>query len=80
LDKYPYAGHSAVMGRVENEWQDTDYVLGWFGKRATSARSKYHDFIKEGISMAKRLKISPAAVAQSVTRGERLVKENNYHF
>jgi hypothetical protein len=27
-----------------------------------------------------RLRISPAAVTQSVTRGERLVKENNYHF
>jgi chromosomal replication initiation ATPase DnaA len=32
------------------------------------------------VSLAKRLKISSAAVTQSVTRGERLVKENNYHF
>ena len=27
LDKYPYTGHSALMGRFENDWQDMDYVL-----------------------------------------------------
>ncbi len=32
LDKYPYSGHSALMGKIKNEWQDTKYVLGWFGK------------------------------------------------
>jgi putative transposase len=31
-------------------------------------------------SLAQRLKISPAAVTQSVSRGERFVKENRYHF
>ena len=54
LDTYPYSGHSAIMGMVETNWQDTDYVLGWFGKRVTSARSHYHDFMQEGISMGKR--------------------------
>jgi putative transposase len=54
LDHYPYSGHSAIMGKLKTNWQDTDYVLGWFGKRVKSARSHYHDFIKEGISMGKR--------------------------
>ena len=31
-------------------------------------------------SIAKRVNLSPPAVTQSVERGERLVKENNYHF
>jgi len=31
-------------------------------------------------SLAKRLRISPAALTQSVVRGERLVKKNHYHF
>jgi hypothetical protein len=65
LDKYPYAGHSAVMGRIENDWQDTDYVLGWFGKRAKSARSKYHDFIKEGISMGRRSDLTGGGLVRS---------------
>ena len=65
LDKYPYAGHSAVMGRVERQWQDTDYILEWFGKRVKSARSKYHDFIKEGISMGKRPNLTGGGLVRS---------------
>jgi putative transposase len=65
LDKYPYAGHSVVMGRVEHDWQDTDYVLEWFGKRVKSARSKYHDFIKEGFSMGKRPDLTGGGLVRS---------------
>lgn len=32
------------------------------------------------VSLAKRLRISPATVTQSVVLGERLVKENHYNF
>ena len=31
-------------------------------------------------SLAKRLKLSVAAITQSVERGERLMKEKSYHF
>ena len=30
LDRYRYCGHSVLMGRVKNDWQDQDYVLKWF--------------------------------------------------
>ena len=32
-DKYPYSGHSALMGKVQIEFQATDYVLRLFGKK-----------------------------------------------
>jgi putative transposase len=32
-DKYPYSGHSALMGKVPRDFQDTDYVLRLFGKK-----------------------------------------------
>lgn len=66
LDKYPYSGHSALMGMVKNEWQDTEYVLGWFGKGIKQARSRYHDFIKEGISMGKRPELTGGGLVRSV--------------
>ena len=53
------------MGRVERQWQDTYYVLEWFGKRVKSARSKYHDFIKEGISMGKRPDLTGGGLVRS---------------
>ena len=33
LSKYEMSGHAAIMGRVMNDWQDTDYVLAYFGKK-----------------------------------------------
>ncbi|MDL1985213.1 MAG: hypothetical protein LWX54_13670 [Deltaproteobacteria bacterium] len=33
LNKYPYSGHSALMGRKKHEWHDTEYVLSYFGKK-----------------------------------------------
>ena len=66
LDKYPYSGHSALMGIVKNEWQDTEYVLGWFGKGIKQARSRYHDFMKEGVSMGKRPELTGGGLVRSV--------------
>jgi hypothetical protein len=38
LKGYPFAGHSALMGRAVRSWQDTDYVLSIFGRRVSEAR------------------------------------------
>jgi hypothetical protein len=54
LDAFAYAGHSILMGKRKNVWQDTDYVLQWFNKRKTLARRRYRDFVKEGIAAGRR--------------------------
>jgi hypothetical protein len=76
LDKYPYSGHSALMGMVKNEWQDTEYVLGCFVLCYWAVR----DLGVSMTSLAKRLRLSVAAITQSVERGERFMKEKSYHF
>ena len=60
LDKYPYSGHSVLMGRVEHEWQDTDYVLEWV------SRSKYRHFIEKGVAMGKRPDLTGGGLDESV--------------
>jgi putative transposase len=65
LDKHPYSGHSALMGKVERKWQDTEYVLGWFGEGIRQGRSNYHDFIKEGVSMGKRPELTGGGLVRS---------------
>jgi hypothetical protein len=37
-DKYPYSGHSALMGKIKRDFQDTDYTLVW-RKGFSSAQS-----------------------------------------
>ncbi|MBW1678525.1 MAG: hypothetical protein JRJ08_00005, partial [Deltaproteobacteria bacterium] len=54
LYKYPWAGHSAIMGRVKRDWQDTETVLGYFGKRRKEAILKYAGYVKEGIKQGRR--------------------------
>ena len=33
LERYRYCGHGVITGKQGYEWQDRDYVLGWFGRR-----------------------------------------------
>lgn len=54
LDSYPYSGHSILMGRGRNDWQDIDTVLVYFGRKASMARKHYRSFVEEGIELGKR--------------------------
>jgi REP element-mobilizing transposase RayT len=54
LDRYKYCGHSVVMGRVKNNWQDRDYVLEWFGSKEGEAKRAYRQFVKNGIDQGQR--------------------------
>jgi hypothetical protein len=54
LDRYPYSGHSRLMGEMVNTWQDVDGVLCLFAKRIISARKHYRAFIEKGIRLGKR--------------------------
>ena len=49
LDRYAYAGHSALVGRLVRPRQDTAEVLGRFGGRMGRARERYRMFVQEGI-------------------------------
>lgn len=53
LDAYPYAGHSVLMGKQGIAWQATDSVLTLFGCKLKHARSKYHDFVAEGVEQGR---------------------------
>jgi len=54
LDRYSFCGHSVLMGRVANDWQDRDYVLQWFGAREGEAKRAYRQFVKSGIDQGSR--------------------------
>jgi REP element-mobilizing transposase RayT len=54
LRDYARSGHSALMGRVRREWQDTDYVLRLFDGRLRQARKAYERFMTDGIDQGRR--------------------------
>ena len=54
LDRYPWSGHSVIMGHRKRVWQDRNYVLSWFGKKEGDAKKAYHEYVKEGIEEGRR--------------------------
>jgi len=54
LDKFPFTGHSVIIGKNKNDWQDIEYVLQLFGNTTSRARRNYRSYIVEGISQGKR--------------------------
>jgi len=64
-DKNPYSGHSALMGKVPREFQDTNYVLRLFGKKVTAARQAYRFYVKRGIAQGRRPQLVGAGLIRS---------------
>ncbi len=54
LRGYPWCGHSAIIGKTERTWQDTEAVLAYFGKRRKNAVEKYEAFVEQGIARGRR--------------------------
>ena len=66
LKRYRFCGHGALMGKTKREWQDTGYVLGYFGKRQTEARKKYEFFVKEGMTQGRREDLTGGGLIRSL--------------
>jgi len=66
LKGYQWCGHSAIMGRVKREWQDTDTVLAYFGKRRKRAIEKYEDFVGQGIEAGSRPELVGGGLIRSL--------------
>ena len=66
LNRYPWAGHSAIMGVVEASWQDTETVLGYFGRRKKESRKGYKKFMEEGIPQGRRPELVGGGLIRSL--------------
>jgi putative transposase len=66
LDRYPFSGHSVIMGRTKNEWQNTDYVLGLFDDTRSKARRRYRAFVQKGIAEGKRPDLTGGGLIRSL--------------
>ena len=54
LDKYPYCGHSVLMGKRKRDWQDVDYILKFYDSKCSTARRRYREYVKKGIADGRR--------------------------
>jgi putative transposase len=54
LARYPWSGHSALLGRVPRPWQATAPILAQFGPSPRRARVAYEGFVKAGVTRGRR--------------------------
>lgn len=66
LDRYPYSGHSALMGHRDNHWQHAKEVLGRFGKGAQASRQAYRSFVEKGVAMGRRPELTGGGLIRSM--------------
>jgi len=74
LDSHSYCGHSALIGKKRRKWQDTKYVLRFFGKRVGEARRKYRSYVEKGISMGRRPELAAGGLIRSLGRWDEVKK------
>ena len=54
LAKYPYGGHSVLMGKHKRNFQDVDYVLRLFGEKVAAARKNYHEYVGKRMGLGQQ--------------------------
>jgi putative transposase len=65
LDRYTWCGHSVLMGRRENSWQEREYVLSWFGLREREGLGAYRKYIEEEIGEGRRPELVGGGMVRS---------------
>lgn len=66
LERYPWGGHAVVMNRIRHEWQDRNYVLGYFGKRESSALQAYREFVAEESGRGRQPELTGGGLIRSI--------------
>jgi REP element-mobilizing transposase RayT len=66
LNKYPYCGHSALMGVKKRPWQDVDYVLGYFGNTGHRGRRAYLGYVEAGLGQGRRDELTGGGLIRSL--------------
>ena len=75
LQSYIYSGHTALMGKRDYPWQESNYVLTLFGKTKGHSRANYLKFLAQGADQGRRDDLEGGGLIRSMG-GWSAVKSN----
>jgi putative transposase len=75
LNKYHYCGHIVLIDNRQCEWQNSDYVLSFFGSTEKKARKNYRDFVVKSAAQGNKPELTGGGLMRSY-RGWTEVKNN----
>lgn len=66
LGRYPWAGHSALTGQVERDWQDIDTIRAYFAGKSKKAVRRYEAFVAEGAGRGRQPELVGGGLLRSL--------------
>jgi hypothetical protein len=66
LGSYAYSGHSVLLGKRKRDWQDREYVLGYFGQTEREAKREYLSFVSKGIDEGRKPELVGGGLLRSL--------------
>jgi putative transposase len=66
LDRYPWTGHSALLGARPCPWQATGAILQQFGPTPARARKAYRAFVADGVHLGRRPDLQGGGLIRSL--------------
>jgi putative transposase len=66
LDRYRWSGHSVLVGKRDNAWQECEYVLQQFNDKPKKAMRVYRQFVQEGADEGRRLDLVGGGLVRSM--------------
>jgi REP element-mobilizing transposase RayT len=66
LGQYKYCGHGFILGNKRNDWQDVDYVLGFFNRKKMIAQGRYKEYVSEGKEKGRRPELVGGGLIRSL--------------
>lgn len=80
LDRFPYTGHSVLMGYRKFKGQEIEWVLGSFGTRLGAARRRYRDFVEAGFHQGIREDLRGGGLVRSAGGREQLALRSKHDW
>ena len=65
LLRYPWCGHGVLMGKRVRPFQDSAYVLSYFGSTKRAAREAYLTFMEAGLTHGRRPELTGGGLIRS---------------
>jgi len=65
LAKYPYGGHSVLLGKQKRDFQEVDYVLRLFGDKVAAARRNYGEYVRKRMGLGQRHELAGGGLLRS---------------
>ncbi len=72
LERFPWCGHSAILGRIPRPWQAVTEVLKQFGPTMRVARRRYREFVAAGVHQGRRPDLHGGGLVRSVGGWEKV--------